>query len=230
MTYCKCHNGKQHEFLLLEFCHWNASQTATTILVVDRTVSNPDPENNSNGSSSRTSGIISPSASPTPAAVDNVFTTPNMNSAIKTHLAKTFGSYTRLCTLDFSTLGVEGPSATQIAVLLSVVSQNAPRYHLYKTQCYWFAETVWEAVKHLFSGGVEGPWVSGRSCYLGVKIEKLNSVEVVCREFNSEWARIEIEAEHKRQEKEARTQQLRDEYQAEIYRLLAKIAELESRS
>lgn len=253
MTYCKCQSGKEHEFLLLEFYHPSTSQT--TILVVDRTANNPDPQNNNNGSSSRTSGIISPSASPTPDATDNVFTAPK--SAIQTYLTKTFHPYLKLCTLDFSAPGVKGPSATQIAVLLSAVSKSAPQYHVYQYQCYWFAETVWEAVKRLFSGGVEGPWISERSRYRGVKIDNPNRVGVVCEEFNSEWANIQIEAERKEQEEEARTQedkaqkQRLREYevendrlrakgqddeaeiarsQAENNRLLARIAELESRS
>ncbi|KAG2355716.1 hypothetical protein BDR07DRAFT_1492864 [Suillus spraguei] len=199
MTYCKCNGEKQHEFLLLEFCY-SPSASHTTVLIVDRTVNNPDLQNNNNGSSSsRTSGIIFPSASSTPAATDIVYTIPDVNSAVRTYLKKKFRSYSRLCTLDFSAPGVEGPAATQIA-------------------CYWFAETVWEAVKCLFSGGVEGPWGSGRSCYRGVKIDNPNSVGAVCEKFNSEWSRIEVEAA---QEEEVRKQQSR-EYQAEIERLLAK--------
>ncbi|KAG1827468.1 uncharacterized protein BJ212DRAFT_1312551 [Suillus subaureus] len=141
MICCKCRRDKQDEFLLFEFCHWSASRAATTVLVIDRC--EPDPENNSNGSSTRTSGIISPLASPTSTAIDNVFTTPNINSAIQTCLTKVFGLYIKLCTL------------------LSAVIQNTPQYLLYQNQ--WFAETVWEAANQLFSGGVEGPWLSGRS-------------------------------------------------------------------
>lgn len=232
MIYSKCRRNSQHKFLLLEFYHWSASQTATTILVINRCDQNG--ENNSDGSPSTcTSGIISPSDSPTLTAVDSVFTTPNINSAIQTYLTKKFGPYAKLCTLDFSMPRVVGPSATQIAVLLSAVGQNTPgpQYHLYQNQCHWFAETVWGAVKQLFSGGVEGPWLNGRSCHPGIKIEKPSSVEVVCQKFNSEWARIENPEEYQRQEKEARVHRLR-EYEVEITRLRANIAaaELESRS
>ncbi|KAG1800640.1 uncharacterized protein BJ212DRAFT_1487922 [Suillus subaureus] len=207
MVYCKCDSGKEHEFLTLHFRHWSPTQPhAITILVLDRTP-RTDPTQNTNGSSRQfmqSSAIASPSVSQT-AARDSIFTTPNKGSAIQHHLSTIHGRYKELCDLEFT--GSARPSAIHVSILLSAVSEHAPIYDLYQYQCYWYAHTVWEALKQLFPDCRETMRHKGRSRYLVFNIEKADSVEVICEEYHSQWTRMEHEAEQKRQTEEARTQQ-----------------------
>lgn len=212
VVYCKCSSGKEHEFLLLHFRH-PTQQHAVAILVLDRTPCTNSTENN-NGSSRRmqSSYIVSPSVSPTPAR-DSIFTTPNNGSAIESYLSRTYDPFKKLCYLDFPASA--RPSAIQVSVLLSALSKHSPSYHLYQYQCYWYAHTVWEALKRLFPDCHEITESEGRSCYLGIKIEKADSVEVVCEQYHTQWARIENAAEERRRAKEDEVRQLRMEERAQ---------------
>jgi hypothetical protein len=82
-------------------------------------------------------------------------------------------------------------------------------YNLYQYQCYWYAHTVCEALKRLFPDCHETTENGGRSRYLGVKIDKADSVEAVCEEYHIQWARIENAAEERRKVKEAEARQVR---------------------
>ncbi|KAG2339057.1 hypothetical protein BDR05DRAFT_1003734 [Suillus weaverae] len=84
-----------------------------------------------------------------------------------------------------------------------------------KNGCYWYAHTVWEALKRLFPDSHETTQHEGRSRYLGVKIEKADSVEAMCEEYHTQWARVENAAEEKRKAKEDKAQQLRMERRTE---------------
>ncbi|KAG1808862.1 uncharacterized protein BJ212DRAFT_1484718 [Suillus subaureus] len=213
IVYCKCTAGKEHEFLLLHFRH-PIQQDAVAILVLDR-IPGTDCTENNNGSSRQTmqsSYIISPSVSPTPAR-DSIFTTPNNGSAIETYLTGTYDRFKRLSYLDFTPSA--RPSAIQVSVLLSALSKHSPTYNLYQYQCYWYAHTVWESLKRLFPDCHETTQSGGRSRYLGVKIEKADSLEVVCEQYHTQWARIENAAEERRKAKEDEVRQLRMEGRTE---------------
>ncbi|KAG1871554.1 hypothetical protein F4604DRAFT_1770311 [Suillus subluteus] len=213
IVYCKCTTGKEHEFLLLHFRH-PIQQDAVAILVLDRIPASDSTENN-NGSSRQviqSSYIVSPSVSPTPAR-DSIFTTPNNGSAIDSYLSGTYEQFKRLSHLDFAASA--RPSAIQVSVLLCALSNHSPTYNLYQYQCYWYAHTVWEALKRLFPDCHETTLSGGRSRYLGVKVEKADSVEVVCEHYHTQWARIENAAEERRKAKEDEVRQLRMEGQAE---------------
>ncbi|KAG2134948.1 hypothetical protein BD769DRAFT_1664881 [Suillus cothurnatus] len=243
LTFYKAAKRKQHEFVVLYFRHWDASVHATAVLVVDRAPNASSKDNGYSTPITHSSGITSPSASQTP-ALDSVFTTPNTGTAIQTYLRRRYGRYKELCTLNFSATST-CPSATQISVLLFVISRHAPDYHLYRFQCYWFASTIWETIKRLFPGSLETAWKRGRSSCYGIKVDKADSVEVVCKEYADEWTRLENEAEQKRLAEHARAEQLRMEgvaqglvqglaqglalRQAEIDRLLVEITQLQSR-
>ncbi|KAG2057364.1 hypothetical protein BDR06DRAFT_969540 [Suillus hirtellus] len=213
VVYCKCIDGKEHEFLLLHFRH-PTQQHAVAILVLDRTPCTDATENN-NGSSRRmqSSYIVSPSVSPTPAR-DSIFTTPNNGSAIESYLSRTYDQFKELCYLEFPASSAR-PSAIQVSVLLSALSKHSPSYHLYQYQCYWYAHTTWEALKRLFPDCHEITKSGGRSCYLGVKIEKADSVEAVCEQYHAQWARIQNAAEERRRAKEDEVRQLRLEERAQ---------------
>ncbi|KAG2156232.1 hypothetical protein DEU56DRAFT_897264 [Suillus clintonianus] len=214
MVYCKCTEGKQHEFLLLYFRH-PIQQHAVSILVLDRTPCTDDTQNNNGGSSRQnrqSSSIVSPSVYPT-SAHDSVFTTRNEGSAIPSYLDDTYGSYKNLIDLEFSASA--RPSAIQVSALLSALSKHSPLYDLYQYQCYWYAHTVWEALKKLFPGCKETTRCQGRSSYHGLKIEKADSVDVVCEQYRIRWAGIENAAEERRKAKEDEVRQLRMEGRAE---------------
>ncbi|KAG2119290.1 hypothetical protein DEU56DRAFT_837042 [Suillus clintonianus] len=74
--------------------------------------------------------------------------TPNEGSAIQSYLSNTYTPYKDLRELEFSASA--RPSAIQLSVLLSALSKHSPLYTVYQYQCYWYAHTVWEALKKLF--------------------------------------------------------------------------------
>ncbi|KAG0703516.1 hypothetical protein DFH29DRAFT_772400, partial [Suillus ampliporus] len=79
------------------------------------------------------------------------------------------------------------PMAIQISILLFIISQHAPDYHLYQCQCYWFTSTIRETIKKLFTGYLKTAWQSECfHCYV-FKVDKADSVEVVCKEYVDEW-------------------------------------------
>jgi hypothetical protein len=174
MAFYKVTNKKEHEFILFYFHHWEPSEPATAVLVVDRTV---DPNTTARAvqdsqlsqpglaaRAARSSGIISPSASPI-SAYDAVVTIPN-ESSITPFLKHRYHSYHQLLTLDFSAASLH-PSATEISILLSVISRHAPKYDLYQTQCFWYASTIWEATTRLFPGCQEWSITMGALRILG---------------------------------------------------------------
>ncbi|KIN95302.1 hypothetical protein M404DRAFT_1007582, partial [Pisolithus tinctorius Marx 270] len=58
------------------------------------------------------------------------------------------------CTLSFT--GAK-PTANELATLLYVTSAQEPKYNLHDTQCYWFAATVFDALKTLYKGPEQDP-------------------------------------------------------------------------
>ncbi|KAG1881287.1 hypothetical protein F4604DRAFT_1534104, partial [Suillus subluteus] len=154
LTFCKATRGKEHEFIVLYFRHWNASVPATARLIVERALNPYQMDgrstimHSSSFSALQISSLISPTSLQT-SAIDSVLITSNtVHSHWETYLGGRYGSYKTLCTLEFSATSC--PSATQISVLLFVINRHAPDYHLWKFQCYWFAMTIWETIKQLF--------------------------------------------------------------------------------
>ncbi|KAG2138582.1 uncharacterized protein EDB93DRAFT_1164817 [Suillus bovinus] len=212
MVCCKCTTSVEHEFLLLHFRH-PTQHHAVAILVLDRTLRPDSTENHNGNGSSRSvsigqSTVVSPSASATPAH-DSIFTTPNNGSAIESYLTKRYGQYKCLCNLDFSASA--RPSAMQVSVLLCVLRKHSPNYHLWQYQCYWYAYTVWEALKRLFPAYRERTLSEGRSRFCGQEIRKAESVEAVCELYRAEWACLENAAEDSRRAKEEEVHRLRME-------------------
>lgn len=201
LTFCKATRGKEHEFIVLYFRHWNTAVPATARLIVERAL-NPYPMDRrsmmTSFSASQFSSLISPTSSPT-SAIDSVLITSNtVHPHWERYLGGRYGAYKTLCTLEFSATSC--PSATQISVLLFVINHHAPDYHLWKSQCYWFSRTIWETIKQLFSGYVEGAWKPGRSQCFGFNVVDMgDSVKVVCLEYADEWTRFDNENEKEKQ-------------------------------
>ncbi|KAG1727745.1 hypothetical protein EDD22DRAFT_789252, partial [Suillus occidentalis] len=53
------------------------------------------------------------------------------------------------------------PSVMQVSVLLYVLSKYSLTYQLWQYQCYWYAHTIWEALKRLFMGAGRPPRLGG---------------------------------------------------------------------
>lgn len=97
----------------------------------------------------------------------------------------------------------------QVSILLCVLSKHSPMYELLQYQCYWYAYTVWEALKKLFPGCLETPLNEGRSRFRGQPIKKAESVDTVCEQYRAEWARFEEAAEERRRAKEEEERRVR---------------------
>lgn len=211
LTFCKARRRKQHEFIVLYFRHWLLA--ATAVLVVDRAVKPSSKRNGYFTPITHSLGVTSPSALQTPAA-DSVFRLITLNkdtgnSGIEKYLRERHGSYKELCNLTFSAMSVR-PSATQISVLLAVISQHAPNYNVYQFQCYWFARTIWEATKQLCpdSEYTEAPWTGKRSRWYGIKVDTANSVDAVRKKYANEWKGLEEEAKQKKQAEDTRMREV----------------------
>ncbi|KAI6014935.1 hypothetical protein EDC04DRAFT_2953046 [Pisolithus marmoratus] len=91
------------------------------------------------------------------------------------------------------------PSANQLATLLYVTSTLEPNYDIKETQCYWFAATVFGALKSLF-GGVEQEIANCRAgTTRGVRITSIkDSMEPVCERYKAARATLAEEIEQKR--------------------------------
>ncbi|KIK36944.1 hypothetical protein CY34DRAFT_16036 [Suillus luteus UH-Slu-Lm8-n1] len=197
-----------HEFILLHFRH-PVQHHAIAILVLDRTSRVECTENN--GGSFRSVGqasVLSPSVSQVPAH-DTISTTFNNPSAIESYLTQRYRSYRYHCYLDFPASA--RPSAMQVSVLLCGLSKHSPTYQLWQYQCYWYAHTVWEALKRLFDGCQETTLIDGRSQFWGQDVPRAESVEEVCKQYRVEWALFENVVEERRRRKEEGERWLRME-------------------
>ncbi|KAG1785450.1 uncharacterized protein HD556DRAFT_1458469 [Suillus plorans] len=195
MVYGKCTIEFEHEFLLLYFRH-PTQHHAVAILTLERTCAE-----NTTGSS-RSAGqavIVSPSVSPI-TAQDTITPTTSSSFTIDSYVTQEFGPHKYLFELDFPASA--RPSAMQVSILLCVLSKHSPMYELLQYQCYWYAYTVWEALKKLFPEHVERPLNEGRSRFKGQPIKKAESVNTVCEQYRAEWARFEEAAGERRRAKE----------------------------
>ncbi|KAG2077926.1 hypothetical protein BDR04DRAFT_1226761 [Suillus decipiens] len=201
MTFCKVSNSKEHEFVLFYFHHWKPSGSATTLLVVDRTVDRNSTVPAVHGQFPRTGSAA--------------LTIPNEGS-IAPFLKQRYTAYNELLTLDFSSASPSlRPSATDISILLSVISRHAPNYKLFHTQRFWYASTIWEATAILFPGCRDTIHKNGRSTYLGLKVGVTDSVGDICQDYHTKWSHVRCKAEQEREAEEAVRQQLRLEGLAE---------------
>ncbi|KAI6101905.1 hypothetical protein F5141DRAFT_273393 [Pisolithus sp. B1] len=127
-------------------------------------------------------------------------------------------SYATLDSRASSELERAGPSASQLATLLYVTSKHEPSYTLTNTQCYWFVETVFGALKSLFAGAAQDNPKRRGGTWNRVPIPtKGGSVDVVCAKYRAARAALAEEAEQQRraeQQQEEERQREREERQA----------------
>lgn len=74
-------------------------------------------------------------------------------------ILETYGKYDKLdgpsAESDPSSLTLGPPSVIQVSTLMLVASIHQPNYNLYEYNCYWYADTIFEACKNLFPLGRE---------------------------------------------------------------------------
>ncbi|KAG2067931.1 hypothetical protein BDR04DRAFT_1144059 [Suillus decipiens] len=160
VVFCKCTTGREHEFLLLHFRH-PIQQHAIAVLVLDRII--PDYAQENNDSSTQ---VTQPSSIFPTRIVDRTFSTPYGSSAARSYSSRIY--------------------AIQVSVLFSILKKH-PVYDLNQSQCYWYPHTVWEVLKKLFPDCRATMQHEGRSCCLGLKMEKSDGVEVVCEQYRPLW-------------------------------------------
>ncbi|KAF8125956.1 hypothetical protein EV363DRAFT_1072853, partial [Boletus edulis] len=185
LEFCKTRGEKLHEFLILYFTH-PTHPGARAVTVVDRAVKDR----------SQVSSIVSPSvASQNPTiALDRVHVMGQKDS-VASHLSEAYGQYDKLCTLKFTSDASAQPSATlrppsaiQLSTLLFVVTKHQPNYNLYEYNCYWFADTIFEACKELFSGQENCIKHGNRGrCRLNLPMHATHTLPDICNEYNNKW-------------------------------------------
>ncbi|KAI6137802.1 hypothetical protein EDD17DRAFT_1517071 [Pisolithus thermaeus] len=101
----------------------------------------------------------------------------------------------QICMLTFPE-GV-GPSANKLATLLYVTSKHEPTYTITSTQCYWFVDTVFEALKSLFLGAQQDIANHRGGMWNRVRIRMKESVDEVCGKYRAARTALAEEAEQK---------------------------------
>ncbi|KDQ65111.1 hypothetical protein JAAARDRAFT_202341 [Jaapia argillacea MUCL 33604] len=196
IDYCKKKKGKMHEYLGIRVEH--RPSKATTFIVAER-VWEPSSSGSSSANSAETSRVASPASYDIPAQDRVVFTSsPPKGDRLLANLA-----------FPNSSLPV-----LHLAFVLTAVNTIWGRYHVYETQCYWFATVVYESLQGLFNG-IHTPHKSGRCQYLSCKwvgdTEKV--VEEVRAAFNTTLNEY-VEGQAQRAAKENEADMLRQALQA----------------
>ncbi|KAI6098361.1 hypothetical protein EDD16DRAFT_1663301 [Pisolithus croceorrhizus] len=121
----------------------------------------------------------------------------------------------QICMLTFPE-GV-GPSANKLATLLYVTSKHEPTYTITNTQCYWFVNTVFEALKPLFLGAQQDTANHRGGMWNRVRIHTKESTDEVCGKYRAARTALAEEAEQKHraeQQQEEERQWEREQHQA----------------
>ncbi|KAI6017067.1 hypothetical protein EDC04DRAFT_2608173 [Pisolithus marmoratus] len=101
----------------------------------------------------------------------------------------------QICMLTFPE-GV-GPSANELATLLYVTSKHEPTYTITNTQCYWFVDTVFEALMSLFPGAQQDIVNHQGGMWNRVWIHTKESIDEVCGKYCAARTALAKEAEQK---------------------------------
>jgi hypothetical protein len=101
-----------------------------------------------------------------------------------------------------------GPTVSQFAVLLDVVSAHAPNYELYESQCYWFAGVTSDTLQSLFDSRASAALSKLRSSYLGLPIPHADSSSAIIQEYRTRWSVVEAAMVKKQQDREEQVEQV----------------------
>ncbi|KAI5983573.1 glycosyltransferase family 20-domain-containing protein [Pisolithus marmoratus] len=145
---------------------------------------------------SRRPAPISSFSSSTQRGAHDLVSYATLDSAASAQLERKCTKAARVCTLTFSERVM--PSANELATLLYMTSKHEPTYSVTNTQCYWFVETVFEALKVLFAGAEQDTASHRGGTWNRVPIRTKESVEEVCAKYRAARAALEEEIEQKR--------------------------------
>lgn len=207
VEYCKCSNGKKHEFLAVHIYHCHSDRTA--ILIVDRTpdcTSEVDKLEGQSPSSGHGAHGFRKSSSRAPAH-DQVMVHGTQDS--KSAGMRIFQPYKLLATLSFQS----PPSLLEFAVLLIVVHQHAPYYDVLQHQCYWYCDTIWRALEDSKYGPrvvqTDSYDTRGKYVLLSVGSDSLGSIKL---EFTEAMVNANADLQNKREQAEARDIRVRVQF------------------
>ncbi|KAF9237191.1 hypothetical protein BU15DRAFT_63357 [Melanogaster broomeanus] len=150
VVHYKCTEGKEHEFLRFQISHpagpWKA------FVFYDRTVKTCD-DNRDPVQFHKAALLCSSSPISTPSfgnfpEMDIIYAASANSTALKL-LGRFSKNHTHVRTLTYNANGVQ-PSVLDLAMLLKVTSCHAPLYRIDENQCYWFSDTVYDALAQLF--------------------------------------------------------------------------------
>ncbi|KAH7905301.1 hypothetical protein BJ138DRAFT_1106102 [Hygrophoropsis aurantiaca] len=180
--YCKYTYGVGHEFLVVLIYYLPTMEVA--LLRIERTVEIPN--DSSFATSPHSSSLVLESSglgsSKTHVALDSVTSVPYTSSP-----PSTWGKYNVLETLTFTS---NPPSVQHLAVLLETVSVSAQNYQLWRFQCFWFADSVYQVLKKKFPYNCKkGVHASKRGTCCNVPIPTDGSIgpDVLLGLYNSAW-------------------------------------------
>ncbi|KAI6025431.1 hypothetical protein EDC04DRAFT_2899873 [Pisolithus marmoratus] len=114
---------------------------------------------------------------------DDVVSAATLGTPGATNLLLKCSATAPLRTLTFPR-GTTRPSAHDISTLLAVTSNHILVYNAMESQCYWFSETVFKALKSLFVGAREEIHSSRAGRWRGVSIPTAESVEAIMAEWD----------------------------------------------
>ncbi|KAF9233706.1 hypothetical protein BU15DRAFT_66330 [Melanogaster broomeanus] len=202
VVHYKHSGGKEHEFLHFTVSHPEGSWLA--FVFTDRTtkkhsgnggsslsnkaavLSNPSPSSSSSSSHS----------SPLVPACDTIYVATDHSAALE-ELRGTFfnNKHETIRTLTFDT----GPSVMELATLLTVTSHHAPSYSLCQNQCYWFAHTIYEALRQLFPHHRERIDSGRRGTCHYLPVSMADSHKDVCAAYDEKKAALLASANEERE-------------------------------
>ncbi|KAI6004582.1 hypothetical protein EDC04DRAFT_3146910 [Pisolithus marmoratus] len=145
---------------------------------------------------SRRPAPISSFSSSTQRGAHDLVSYATLDSGASAQLERKCTKAARVCALTFSEKAM--PTANELATLLYVTSKHEPTYSVTNTQCYWFVETVFEALKVLFTGAEQDTASHRGGTWNRVPIRTKESVEEVCAKYRAARAALEEEMEQKR--------------------------------
>ncbi|KAI6094199.1 hypothetical protein EDD16DRAFT_1683683, partial [Pisolithus croceorrhizus] len=173
------------------------------------------PQDVAGDSIARRSAHISSMSSSFQRGAHDLISYATLDSSASAELERKCKKAARICTLTFPE-GV-GPSANQLATLLYVTSKHEPKYTITNTQCYWFVDTVFEALKSLFAGAQQDIPNHRGGTWNRVRIPTKGSVDEVCGKYRAARTALAEEAEQKHraeQQQEEERQREREQRQA----------------
>ncbi|KAI6102324.1 hypothetical protein EDD16DRAFT_1900939 [Pisolithus croceorrhizus] len=142
-----------------------------------------------------------------------------LESSAGTELERMCTKATPIRTLTFPPDSVV-PSANELATLVYITSAHEPTYNVTNTQCYWFVETIFEALKSLFAGAEEIIVNTQGGTWNGVPIRRKPSADGVCTKYRAARAALAEEAERKHTAQRQQEEETRRERQAAEERAL----------